>query len=74
MKVSFDPAFQRAFRKRIATSEKLKKLFYESLKLFITDPFDAKLRTHKLSGKLNELYSFRIDYDVRVVFYFADKD
>ncbi|MDI6804620.1 MAG: type II toxin-antitoxin system mRNA interferase toxin, RelE/StbE family [Bacteroidota bacterium] len=74
MKVSFDPAFKRAFRKRIAASEKLKQHFFELLNIFMIDPFDAKLRTHKLSGKLDGLYSFRVDYDVRVVFYFADKD
>lgn len=74
MKVSFDPSFKRAFQKRIATSEKLKKHFFESLHVFMNDPFDAKLRTHKLSGKLDGLYSFRVDYDIRIVFYFADKD
>lgn len=47
MKVSFDSAFKRAYRKRIAPSEKLKKRFDELLPIFITDPFDARLRTHK---------------------------
>ncbi len=74
MKVSFDPAFKRAYRKRIAPSEKLKKHFFELLNVFINDPFDAKLRTHKLSGKLEGLHSFRVDYDIRIVFYFVDKN
>jgi hypothetical protein len=37
----------------------------------MTDPFDLKLRTHKLSGKLKGLWSFSLDYNLRVVFYFT---
>ncbi len=36
--------------------------------------FDEQLRTHKLSGKLKKLWSFTIEYDVRVIFYFVEKD
>jgi mRNA-degrading endonuclease YafQ of YafQ-DinJ toxin-antitoxin module len=32
------------------------------------------LKTHKLSGRLKDLWSFKISYDMRVVFYFAEKD
>jgi len=74
MRVSFDPAFKRAFRKRIAPSEKLRKKFNELLPIFIADPFDARLRTHKLSGRLEGLFSVRVDYDIRIVFYFESED
>lgn len=74
MKVSFDPAFKRAYRKQIGPSEKLKKRFDELLPIFINDPFDPRLRTHKLSGQLEGLFSFRVDYDLRVVFYFEGGD
>lgn len=74
MKVSLDPAFRRAYRKRIAPSVSLSQRFDELLAVFIGDPFDTRLRTHKLSGKLEGLYSFRVDYDTRVVFYFAGED
>ena len=46
-------------------------LFWEKVQLFITDPYHLQLKTHKLSGKLKELWSFSIEYDVRVVFYFT---
>jgi len=42
------------------------------LQLFINNPFEDTLRTHKLSGKLADLWSFSLDYSVRVVFYFTD--
>ena len=42
------------------------------MELFINDPFDSKLKTHKLSGKLKGLWSFSIEYDLRVVFFFTN--
>ncbi|MGL4347400.1 MAG: type II toxin-antitoxin system RelE/ParE family toxin [Chitinophagaceae bacterium] len=47
-------------------------LFWLKLQLFINDPFDDILKTHKLSGKLTGLWSFALDYSIRVVFYFTN--
>ncbi|MBD1846833.1 hypothetical protein H6F89_26185 [Cyanobacteria bacterium FACHB-63] len=30
------------------------------------------MRTHKLSGKLKDYWSFSLEYDERVVFYFTE--
>ena len=70
MEISFSSSFQKAFRKRIKGSS-YENLFWEVLNLFMNNPFDVKLRTHKLSGKLNSLWSFSVDYDLRVVFFFS---
>lgn len=71
-KVSFDPAFQRSFRKRAKRNSRLKLKFSEKLEQFIRDPFHPSLKTHKLSGKLQDLWSFSLDYDARVLFYFVE--
>jgi mRNA-degrading endonuclease YafQ of YafQ-DinJ toxin-antitoxin module len=42
--------------------------------LFILDPFDPTLKTHKLSGKLKDLWSFSVGYDERVLFYFTEDE
>jgi mRNA-degrading endonuclease YafQ of YafQ-DinJ toxin-antitoxin module len=42
--------------------------------LFILDPFDPTLKTHKLSGKLKDLWSFSVGYDERVLFYFTENE
>lgn len=42
--------------------------------LFTADPFDLSLKTHKLSGKLKELWSFSVDYDERILFYFTEDE
>jgi addiction module RelE/StbE family toxin len=44
------------------------------VELFKNNPFDPKLRTHKLSGKLKDLWSFSIEYDLRVIFSFAEQN
>ncbi len=38
------------------------------------DPFDKAVRTHKLSGNLKNYWSFSIEYDLRVIFYFEDDE
>ena len=73
MEVSFSSSFKRAFKKRIKNSPALEEKFWQKLEQFTIEPFDPSLKTHKLSGKLKELWSFTIDYDVRVVFYFSEE-
>ncbi len=70
MDVAFSDSFKKAFQKRIkSTSSEV--TFWYKLDLFIGDPFHPSLKTHKLSGKLKGLFSFSIEYDLRVVFYFT---
>ncbi len=35
---------------------------------------ESSLKTHKLSGRLQELWSFSVEYDLRIVFYFAEEN
>lgn len=71
MDVSFSSSFKKAFEKRVKSTE-TKTEFWIRVELFVNDPFDPRLRTHKLSGKLKNLWSFTIENDVRVVFFFTD--
>jgi mRNA-degrading endonuclease YafQ of YafQ-DinJ toxin-antitoxin module len=57
MEISFSSSFKKAFRKRIKSTA-LEQDFWLRLDLFISDPFNTKLKTHKLSGKLKDLWSF----------------
>lgn len=71
IEIGFSHSFKRAYKKSIKGNKELERKFWERLEIFIKDPFDRALKTHKLSGRLKELWSFRIEYDVRVIFYFA---
>lgn len=43
----------------------------ETETIFRNDPFDPKLKTHKLKGHLNGLLSFSIGYKYRIIFEFS---
>ena len=72
--ISFSSSFKRSFKKRIKGNVDLDSRFWEKLQQFTIDPFDPSLKTHKLSGKLKEFWSFIIGYDERVLFYFTDDE
>jgi addiction module RelE/StbE family toxin len=74
VEVSFSSSFKRAFKKRIKGNADLETRFWQKLEQFTVDPFDPSLKTHKLSGKLKEFWSFSVDYDERVLFYFTEDE
>jgi mRNA-degrading endonuclease YafQ of YafQ-DinJ toxin-antitoxin module len=71
MEVAFSSSFRKVFNKRLKNTESERE-FWERLELFVADPFDAKLKTHKLSGKLKDLWGFSVGFNLRVVFYFTN--
>ena len=42
--------------------------------IFRNNPFEARLKTHKLSGKLKDYYSFSLDYQTRIILEIRDKN
>ncbi len=70
--IAFSSSFKRAFKKRIKGNARLEEVFWLRVETFKVNPFAKKLHTHKLSGKMKELWSFRIDYDTRIVFFFVE--
>jgi len=70
----WDTSFKRAYKKRVSGSVALKKKFWETLELFVNNPFDTRLKTHKLTGKLKGLWALSVDYDCRLVFKFIKEN
>lgn len=56
----WDTGFKRSYKKRISIDNQLKEKFWDSLELFTTDPFDPRLQTHKLTGRLSGYWAFVI--------------
>ena len=71
IQVGFSSSFNPAYKKLIRNNTDKQKKFSESLATFMNDPFHPRLRTHKLTGQLKDLWSFSVEYDLRVVFYFV---
>jgi mRNA-degrading endonuclease YafQ of YafQ-DinJ toxin-antitoxin module len=68
--IAFEKSFIRAARKRIKNDYAFEKKLKDKLLLFKENPFHPILKTHKLSGEPAGLYSFSIDFDCRIIFYF----
>jgi addiction module RelE/StbE family toxin len=73
VEIFFSNSFKKSFKKTIKNDINLKNKFWDKVNIFINDPFERSLKTHKLSGKLKDLWSFTVEFDIRVIFYFADK-
>lgn len=74
IKVVWDNGFKRIYRKKVKNDEELKKRFWDALQLFVKEPFNPRLRTHKLTGKLEGLWAFSVAFDCRVIFKFLTKN
>jgi mRNA interferase YafQ len=67
--------FHRTFEKqlhKLAMGERER--FRERLKIFLADPFSARLNNHPLKGKYVNYRSINIGGDLRAVFKFMDDD
>lgn len=74
IKVSYNPSFKRSFKRKIVAGSEREARLRAKIGLFMNDPFDIGLRTHKLSGRLKGYWSFSVEYDLRVIFYFEDAE
>ncbi len=46
--------------------------FKEKEHLFLSNPFDQRLKTHSLKGVLNDCWAYSINYHYRVLFKFIN--
>lgn len=69
MKIYYSSKFAKEYRK---LPKKIKSLAEKREQIFRLNPLDPRLKTHKLSGKLQEFWSFSIDYQHRIIFEFLD--
>ena len=71
MKIYYSSKFAKEYKK---LPKKVKDQAKKKEKIFRIDPFDKRLKTHKLSGKLKHFHSFSIDYQYRIIFEFREDD
>lgn len=68
MEIIYSSKFAREYKKLPIY---IKGIAEEQEAIFRKDPFDSKLKTHKLKGKLSGFLSFSIGYKYRIIFEFA---
>jgi len=70
MKISYSSKFAREYRKLpLAT----KRMAENKEQIFRQNPFDERLKIHKLKGVLKDFYSFSIDNKYRIIFEMINK-
>jgi len=72
IEVLFENSFKKIFKKKIKKNPDTVISFLNSFQKFLKDPFDKSLKTHKLSGRLNQLWAFSLEEDLRVIFFFVE--
>ncbi len=71
MKIYYSSKFAKEYRK---LPKEIKVKAEKREKIFRKDPFDPRLKTHKLKGILEGYLAFSIDYQYRIVFEFRDEN
>ena len=71
MEVRYTSRFEREAKK---VPRHLRKTVEDRVELFKRNPFDSRLKTHKLTGALKEFWSFSVDYHYRVIFEFTESN
>lgn len=71
MKIYYSSKFTREYQK---LPLKIKGIAEKKERIFRNNPFDEKLKTHKLKGCLNGFLSFSINRKYRIIFEFINSD
>jgi len=64
-------SFRRALKGRTRSDRSLQERILDTLDDLVADPFQPKLKTHKLKGRLDGLWACTVEYDCRIIFLFA---
>ena len=70
MILTTDPSFKRSFKRLTRKNPQLQDKILDVLELLSQDPFAPSLKSHKLAGKLDGLWSCSVAYDCRIIFAF----
>jgi mRNA interferase YafQ len=70
MILTTDNKFKRSFKRLIKKNPQLEDKILAVLELLGNDPFTMSLKSHKLTGQLDGLWSCSVVYDCRIIFAF----
>lgn len=71
LKILYSPKFVRQYKKLPSA---IKDLVEEQQEVFLNNPFEMGLKTHKLHGVFSGCYAFSINYSYRIIFEFFDNN
>ena len=66
----WDSSFRRAFKRATRRDPLLRERIFDVLAILVENPFEPRLKTHKLRGQLEGLWACWVEYDCRIIFVF----
>jgi addiction module RelE/StbE family toxin len=69
-KLVWDSSFRRAFRRATRRDPDLQERILGVVAALAENPFEPRLKTHKLRGQLEGLWACWVEYDCRIIFAF----
>ncbi|HBV01507.1 MAG TPA: type II toxin-antitoxin system mRNA interferase toxin, RelE/StbE family [Candidatus Taylorbacteria bacterium] len=69
MQIIYSPTFRRLYRKLERDIQQRAEVREH---IFRQNPFDARLETHKLHGRLSDLWAFFVTRKIRITFEFGE--
>ena len=73
VKLQFSPLFRKQLKKLKRKNSKTFHKVFKLLAIFRKNPYNPKLKTHSLKGKLKSHFTFSIDNNFRVTFLWKNK-
>jgi mRNA interferase YafQ len=70
MILATESGFRKSFKKLIKKNPQLQPKILTVIDLLGDDPFAPSLKSHKLTGQLDGLWSCTVNYDCRIIFAF----
>ena len=67
MQIEFSGRFLKSFKKLVSRRPEVAISVLQKVLLFSNDPFSPSLALHKLKGRLNDVWSFSVENDVRII-------
>ena len=74
LRVYFTKKFTKQYKLLSKRNSKIAKKLEKRIEIFVKNPRDPILKTHGLSGQLKGKYAFWINWNLRVVFQWIDKN
>ncbi|MEY3826162.1 MAG: hypothetical protein RLZZ148_976 [Cyanobacteriota bacterium] len=64
----WDNSFKKAFKRLNKKNPQLRDKIFRVLEILAENPFLSSLKSHKLTGQLEGLWSCSVDYNYRIIF------
>ena len=65
MRIIYSPKFLRQYKKLLPHVQNIAE---NKMNIFMSDMFDSRLKSHKLSGPLEAICAFSITHSIRIIF------